>query len=194
MLSGSAQVKAKSIKYIGSGKFELVLTEVEPQDSAELLAFNGDYIRFNFYTTTGKDKEGEIKAEPQTGRLFRSVNGVIEYVDATGEPIEEQEETENQEPGEETEESGEEAGETVGGFPCEKCQNCNGIAKDGEEVLEVDCEASAWGTWEPNTACSQFMQKEDEPEAIPPEEETQSEPERTEEPVTEENDDEKGAA
>ena len=151
MLNGNGQIKPKSIKYLGQGKFEFILTEVSPSDAMDLLSFDGDYVQFNFYTTTKQD--GEIKADPQTGRLFKVVNGVVEYVDSTGEPIEESE----------TEET---IGEAEVALICDNCQNCGGIAKEDDKVLEVDC--NAW-TEEVKTSniCEHFMERETEPEQLP---------------------------
>jgi rubrerythrin len=87
MLSGHAQVKAKSVKYLNDGRFELVLTDVAPNDIMELLRCSGKFIHFEFGETIKTDRGFED--QPENGRLFTTDgSGVVEM-----EPSEEAEET-----------------------------------------------------------------------------------------------------
>jgi hypothetical protein len=77
MLSGHAQVKAKSIKYLSGGRFELVLTDVAPDDIMELLSYSGKFISFEFGETIKTEKGYE--EQPENGRLFTTDgSGVVE--------------------------------------------------------------------------------------------------------------------
>jgi DNA-directed RNA polymerase subunit RPC12/RpoP len=85
MLVGHGLIKKKSVKYLGDGKFELIITEVEPSDISELLAFSGQYVNFQLGKTI---KSGDsFKDQPESGRLFTADgNGVVQKVEGvTGE-------------------------------------------------------------------------------------------------------------
>jgi hypothetical protein len=79
-MTGRAIVKSKSIKYLAGGKFELVLTDVEPEDVMELLACSGQCVRFDFAETYQTERGYEAK--PESGRLFRTDgSGVVQDVE-----------------------------------------------------------------------------------------------------------------
>jgi DNA-directed RNA polymerase subunit RPC12/RpoP len=88
MLSGHAQVKSKSVKYLSDGKFELILTDVAPNDVMELLRCSGKFVNFQFGETLKTDRGYED--QPENGRLFTTDgSGVVEMA----EPSESAEET-----------------------------------------------------------------------------------------------------
>jgi DNA-directed RNA polymerase subunit RPC12/RpoP len=81
MLSGHAQVKAKSVKYLSEGRFELVLTDVAPDDIMELLRCSGKFVNFQFGETLKTDRGYED--QPENGRLFTTNgDGVVEMADS----------------------------------------------------------------------------------------------------------------
>jgi hypothetical protein len=80
MTSGRAIVKSKSIKYLAGGKFELTLTDVEPNDVMELLACSGQCVSFDFSETYQTERGYESK--PESGRLFTTDGkGVVQSVE-----------------------------------------------------------------------------------------------------------------
>jgi hypothetical protein len=80
MTSGRAIVKSKSIKYLAGGKFELTLTDVEPNDVMELLACSGQCVSFDFFETYQTERGYESK--PESGRLFTTDGkGVVQSVE-----------------------------------------------------------------------------------------------------------------
>jgi hypothetical protein len=77
MLSGHGQVKAKSIKYLNDGRFELVLTDVAPNDIMELLRCSGKFVNFQFGETIKTDRG--FQDQPENGRLFTTDgSGVVQ--------------------------------------------------------------------------------------------------------------------
>lgn len=125
MIKGSAEVK-KGIKYLGGDKFELTLTNVSTNDVMDLLAVNGTRIAYVF--NGAMETRGEVREEPQNGKLYNVVNGVVEVPPANTE-----DEEENEQPIEEDEM----------GCPCPTCTHLTGEPDDADpnkmvNVCEMD--------------------------------------------------------
>lgn len=77
LIKGTATVK-KPIKYLGDSKFEITLTDLTANDVNDLLATNGSRIAYQF--NAAMEYGGEIREEPESGRLYDVVGGVVENV------------------------------------------------------------------------------------------------------------------
>lgn len=92
MITGTAEVK-KGVKYLGDSKFELTLTNLTTNDIEELLGTNGTRVAYQF--NAAMKYGGETRKEPESGKLYNVVNGVVESV-RDEEPEEESEDEDDQ--------------------------------------------------------------------------------------------------
>jgi DNA-directed RNA polymerase subunit RPC12/RpoP len=131
MLSGRAQVKAKSVKYLSEGRFELVLTDIAPSDIMELLKCSGRYVNFKFGEMIKTDSG--YADQPENGRLFTTNgDGVVEMA----EPSEVSEET--------TEVDEETCPGTEGVYICDSCGLH--VGELGEDNVAAACPECKYGT------------------------------------------------